>query len=59
MGSAKIRNISQIETNEDEMEYSNIVSELLDGHKHVVTSLAKAFHEVKGVIPVSEFSELH
>ena len=56
MSSSKMRNISQIETNEDEMEYSNIVSELLDDHKHVVTSLAKTFHEVKGVIPVSGFS---
>jgi len=35
----------------DEREYAQLLGRLLDDHKDVVTSLAKSFHEVKGLIP--------
>jgi len=36
---------------EDEKLYSEMLSELLDDHKNVVTSLARAFHETKEIVP--------
>lgn len=44
--------IFQIKTLDDEKKYSTLLSQLLDDHTGVVTSLAKAFHEVKHQIPV-------
>lgn len=47
----KLSRVPPIDSKDDEKEYSNIVAQLLEDHKQVVTSLAKAFHEVKGDIP--------
>ena len=49
----KLSSYKKIETLEEELQYSNLVKTLLDDHKDVVTSLAKALQQVKSQVPVS------
>ncbi|XP_057295374.1 3-methyl-2-oxobutanoate dehydrogenase [lipoamide] kinase, mitochondrial-like isoform X2 [Hydractinia symbiolongicarpus] len=47
----KLTTFPKIKTLDDEKKYSTLLSQLLNDHTGVVTSLAKAFHEVKHQIP--------
>ena len=49
----KLYSYKKIENVEDEMQYSNLVKQLLDDHKDVVTSLAKAIQQVRTQVRVS------
>ena len=50
----KLSSYKKIETLDEELQYSNLVKSLLDDHKDVVTSLAKAVQQVKSQVPVSD-----
>lgn len=49
----KLVRFKTIESLEDQVAFSQLLSKLLDDHRDVVTSLAKAFHEVKPLIDYS------
>ena len=48
----KLSSYKLIENLDEELQYSNLVQKLLDDHKDVVTSLAKAVNQVKSQIQV-------
>ena len=48
----KLSSYKSIENLDEELQYSNLVQKLLDDHKDVVTSLAKAVNQVKSQIQV-------
>lgn len=47
----KLSTFPEIETLEEEKRYSDLIQQLLDDHQNVISCLAKAFHEVKHLIP--------
>jgi len=54
----KLSSYKKIETLEEELQYSNLVKTLLDDHKDVVTSLAKALQQVKSQVPYEEMPKM-
>ena len=49
----------QITNLEQEKDYSKLIAQLLEDHRDVVTSIARAFHEVKNLVPVSFFYNIY
>ncbi|XP_065055468.1 branched-chain alpha-ketoacid dehydrogenase kinase-like isoform X2 [Rhopilema esculentum] len=54
----KLSSYKPIENLDEELQYSNLVQKLLDDHKDVVTSLAKAVNQVKSQIQYEEMSKM-
>ena len=54
-----LNDFPEIKTKEDEERYSEVLKNLLDDHKDVVSQLAQGFKECKKHIEVSESLDLH
>lgn len=54
----KLSTFPEVETLEDETIYSDLLQRLLDDHQNVISCLAKAFHEVKHLIPYEVLGSL-